>query len=151
VLARGAASAVGEAMRSACGDLGMYVTLIAPGGLSFDKGTGLLSVRVQIDGTPDKVSDLQLVSYDAAAGDSSSFTPLWTRSRTLVPDRTGQVTTTLRYRAPAGSPCPSNGAWIPGFWIVAHVPVPGGVKTLRYDQFIDPSDSPQSIRELCGI
>jgi hypothetical protein len=151
VLARGAASAVAEALRSACGGIGPYVTLIAPHGLDFQRGTGVLTVRIQIDGTPGRVSDLRLFSTDGPAGGPSSFIPLWTSTATLVPDRTGQVTTTLRYRAPSGTAdCPfHSGTWIPAFSVVAHLPVPGGVKTLRYAQLIDPESSPESISAIC--
>jgi hypothetical protein len=150
VFGRGAASALAGALRSACGGLGPYVTLITARGFDFDRRTGVLTVRIRLDGTPGRVTDLRLVSDSAPAGDPAVFTPLWTTSGTLVPDRAGQVTTTLRYRAPpSGSTCPALGSWIPAFTVLAQVPVPFGVKTLRYSQLIDPAESPEAVRQLC--
>jgi hypothetical protein len=151
VFGKGAATTVAVAMRSACGGLGPYVTLIAPGGVALDRRTGLLTVRIQLDGTPGRVKDLRLVSDSAPLGDPDVFTPLWGTTSTLVPDSAGQVTATLRYQAPRSeTTCPSLGSWIPAFSVIARVPVPGGVKTLRYSQLIDPLESPEAVRQLCS-
>ncbi len=145
-----AATAVADALHEVCGNLNVFVTLLDPSGFAFDRKRGLLTIRIQIDGTPGKVSDLRLVSDGAPAGDATAFTPLWTSVAALVPDRNGQVTTTLQYRAPAQqSPCPSNGAYLPGFQIVAHVPVAGGVRTVQYGGFVDPSTVPEVMAQLC--
>ncbi len=150
VFGRGAASAVAMALRSACGGLGPYVTRLAPGGVAFDRRTGVLTVRVVLDGTPGRVADLRLVTDPAPADDTGVFGPLWGTSATLRPDPAGQVTATLRYQAPVRGPtCPTLGSWLPAFTVVAHVPVPGGVKTLRYSQFINPLEWPEAVRELC--
>ncbi len=145
-----AATAVAGALHEVCGNLNEFVTLIDPSGFAFDRKHGLLTVRIQIDGTPGKVSDLRLVSDGAPAGDPMAFTPLWTSVAHLVPDKNGEVTTTLTYAAPAHqSPCPSNGAYLPGFEVVASVPVPGGVRTVVYGQFIDLSTVPEVMAQLC--
>lgn len=150
VFGQGVASAVAVAMRSACGGLGPYVTLIAPNGVALDRRTGVVTIRIQLDSTPGRVKDLRLVSDSAPAGNPDVFTPLWGTSSTLVPDYTGQVTTTLRYQVPpSGRTCPSLGSWIPSFTVIAKVPVPGGIKTLRYTQLIDPLESLDAVRQLC--
>jgi hypothetical protein len=150
VMTDAAATAVAGALHEVCGNLNVFVTLIDPTGFAFDRKHGLLTVRIQIDGTPGKVSDLGLVSDGAPAGDATAFTPLWTSIAHLVPDRNGQVTTTLQYSAPAQqSPCPSNGAYLPGFQIVAHVPVAGGVRTVEYGQFVDLTTVPEVMAQLC--
>ena len=149
VMSADAVSAVSAALRSACADLGPYVTLIAAGGFKVDAATRVLTVHVVIDGTAGRVTDLSLVSDDLTPEDTASFVPLWTNQTGLVPDRTGQVSATLRYQLPSGSSCPSDGAYLPGFSVYAHTPVPGGVRTLRFSQFINPEDSPQAMSELC--
>ncbi len=150
VMTDDAATAVAGALHEVCGNLNEFVTLIDPAGFAFDRKHGLLTVRIQIDGTPGKVSDLRLVSDGAPAGDATAFTPLWTSVARLVPDKNGEVTTTLTYAAPANqSPCPSNGAYLPGFEVMANVPVPGGVRTVVYGQFIDPSTVPEVMAQLC--
>ena len=143
-----ARSAIEQALRSACADLNQFVTLIAPRGITFDRQRGLLTVRINIDGTPGSVHDVLLVA-DPAASDAAAFRPQWSTIRSLVPDPNGQVTTTLLYRVPSGSACPSQGAWIPGFILIAHAPVAGHVKTLRYAQFIDPSQDRTAMSLLC--
>ena len=149
VMSADAVSAVSAALRTACADLGPFVTLIAAGGFKVDAATRLLTVHVVIDGTGSRVTDLSLVSDDIGTGDATQFSPLWKNINGLVPDRTGQVSATLRYHLPAGSSCPSDGAYLPGFSVYAHVPVPGGVRTLRFTQFVNPADSPQAMAELC--
>lgn len=150
LIAPAPATVVAQALRSACGGLNQFVTLLAPGGFHVDPRTRVLAVRILIDGTPGRVSYVQLVS-DSAPGDALAFVPLWTELPRLVPDASGQFAATLHYRLPASSGCPSMGAWFPSFTLVAHVPVAGSADlTLRYGQFIDPSESTQAIRELCG-
>ena len=149
VMSADAVSAVSAALRTACADLGPYVTLIAAGGFQVNTANRVLTVHVVIDGSAGRVTDLSLVSDDNSSGDTYQFIPLWTNISGLVPDRSGQVSATLRYRLPAGSGCPSDGAYLPGFSVYAHTPVPGGVRTLRFSQFINPEDSPQAMAELC--
>jgi hypothetical protein len=148
LIAPGPRTSIAQAMRSACADLNQFVTLIADGGLTVDPRSGIMTVRIVIDGSPGRVADVQLVS-DPATADPTAFTPLWSTSRLLVPDANGQVTTTLRYRVPVTSACPSQGAYLPGFTLIARVPYQGHVKTLRYEQGIDPSQDPKAIGELC--
>lgn len=150
VFGRGEAAAVAEALRSACGGLGPYVTDLVPGGVAFDPKTRVLDLTIRVRGNASLVSDLTLVSDVAPPGDASVYRPLWITSATLRPDRSGSVSATLRYLAPpTGSPCPSFGAWIPAFTVVAHVPVPDGVKTLRYSQLITPLQWPKAMHALC--
>ena len=148
VMSADAVSAVSAALRTACADLGPYITLVAAGGFKVDAATRVLTVHVMIDGSAGRVTDVSLVS-DNSAGDAAQYVPLWTTISGLVPDRTGQVSATLRYRLPAGAGCPSDGAYLPAFSVYAHVPVPGGVRTLRFSQFINPDDTPQALAELC--
>ena len=148
IMAPGATSAIAEALRSACGGLDQFVTLIADRGLALDRAHHLLTARITIDGTPGRVHDVQLVS-DVAPPDPKAFTPLWSKTATLVPDPNGQLTVTLRYRVPPATMCPSLGAWIPGFTMIVHVVVAGQVKTVRYTQSIDPSQDENAIRVLC--
>ena len=149
VMSAAAVSAVSAALRSACGDLGPYVTLIATDGSKVDAATRVLTVQVLVDGTPGRVTDLSLVSEGVTADDPSSFVPLWTNLVGLVPDSTGQVRVTLHYRLPSGTACPSDGSYLPGFSVYAHTPVPGGVRTLRFSQFINLEESPQAMAALC--
>ncbi len=150
VIAPGPRTAIAETLRAACADLDQFVTLIADRGLSLNSKTGVMTVRINIDGTPGKVRDVQLIS-DPAVADNTAFQPLWTTIARLLPDPSGQVTALLPYRVPANgaSTCPSQGAWIPGFTLIAHVAAGGTVKTLRYSQYIDPSQDPAAIKALC--
>ena len=149
VMSADAVSAVLKALRSACADLGPYVTLIAADGVTVDPGTRVLTVRVLIDGPPGRVTGLSLVSDVVSPGDVGPFKPLWTRFIGLAPDRTGQVRVTLRYQLPTGSSCPSDGGYVPGFSVYARTPVPGGIRTLRFTQFVNPEDSPKALAQLC--
>jgi hypothetical protein len=150
VMSRDAADAVAGVLQTACGGLNQFVTLVDPAGFSYVARTGSLVVRIQIDGTPGRVATLDLVSDSAPAGDETAFTPRWTRISGLTPNSDGQVTVTLPYRAPERqSACPSYGAYLPGFTVVARVPVPAGVRVLRYDQFIDLTSTLQVMEQLC--
>jgi hypothetical protein len=133
---------------AACGNVTTIVTLLRPGGVTLDPANGLLTLSILIDMPPGAVSDLRLTS-DGAAGDAGAFTPLWKTVGPLVPDRTGQAAVTLTYRAPPGSACPFTGTFLPGFSVVAHVPGPAGVRTLRYGGEVIPWEDPASIRLLC--
>ena len=149
IIAPGPRTAIEQALRSACANLDPFVTLIANHGMSLDTRTGVMTVRISIDGTPGKVRGVLLLS-DPAPRDDTAYQPLW-MTPTLVPDRSGQVIAMLRYRVPANSrgACPSQGAWIPGFTLIAYVPVGDHVETLRYSQYFDPSQDPGAINELC--
>jgi len=143
-----AMTAITTALRSACGGLDQFVTLISDHGVALDRVHGLLTARINIDGSPGKVHDIELVS-DPAAPDPTAFTPLWHTTPPLIPDANGQLTVTLRYRVPAATACPSQGAWIPGFTMIVEVEVAGQLKTVRYTQTIDPSQDQNAIRVLC--
>jgi len=65
-----------------------------------------------------------------------------------VPDRTGQVSVTLTYRTPHA--CPNPGWWVPSFTVLARVPVPAGMRTLRFTQMIDPGTLAEATQSLCG-
>lgn len=150
VIAPGPQTAIAQALRSACADLDQFVTLIADHGISLDPKTGVMTVRINIDGTPGRVRDVLLIS-DPPPADNTAYVPLWTAIPGLVPDPSGQVTALLRYGLPTkgASACPSQGAWIPGFTLIAEVPAGGTIKTLRYSQYIDPSQDPLAIKALC--
>jgi len=135
-------------LQHACGDVNAVVPLIAPGGVHLDPDTRVVTVKLLLDMAPGKVTDLELVS-DPYLPDQASFTPLWARTSTLVPDSSGQASVTLAYRAPAGGCGPATGAWLPGVTAVAHVPGPAGVRTLSYSLAVDLWESPQAIAQLC--
>ena len=143
-----AMTAIFEALRSACGGLDQFVTLISSHGIVLDRVHRLLTARINIDGTPGKIHDIELFS-DPAAPDPNAFTPLWSTTPPLVPDTNGQLTVTFRYRVPTASACPFRGAWIPGFTMIVEVEVAGRLKTLHYTQSIDPSQDEDAIRVLC--
>lgn len=147
VIAPGPRATIGAAMRSACADLDPFVTLIADHGLVVDPGQAIIAVRIVIDGTPGRVSDVQLVS-DSPGADTSSFTPMWSTSPVLIPSASGQVTAVLRYRVARGATCQYPGAFLPGFTLVAHAPYQGHVKTVTYRQFIDASAQGQTMQLL---
>lgn len=135
-------------LQQACGDVNAVVPLIAPGGVHVDPDTKVMTVKLLLDMAPGKVTDLQLVS-DPYLPDQASFTPLWVRTSSLVPDSSGQASVTLAYRAPAGGCGPASGAWLPGVTAVAHVPGPAGVRTLSYSLAVDLWENPQAIEQLC--
>ncbi len=144
-------SAAGELLdllQRACGDVTAVVPLIAPGGVRVDAATRVMTVRLLLDMAPGKVTDLRLVS-DPYTPDPAVFTPLWTRTASLVPDYSGQAAVTLAYRAPAGSCGLTSGAWLPGVTAVANVPGPAGMRTLRYSLAVDLWEDPQAIALLC--
>jgi hypothetical protein len=135
-------------LQRACGDVTAVVPLIAAGGVRLDPATRVVTVTMLLDMSPGKVRDLQLVS-DPYLPDATQFTPLWTRTPSLVPDYSGQTRVTLSYRAPAGGCGPTTGAWIPGITVVAHVPGPAGVRTLSYSLGVDLWENPQALALLC--
>jgi hypothetical protein len=150
IIAPGLGTAIAQTLRAACANLDQFVTFIAHNGLRLDTKMGVMTVRITIDGTPGKVRDIQLIS-DPKAIDNTAFQPLWTTIARLVPAPSGQVSALLRYGVSAhgASACPSRGAWIPGFTLIAHVIVGDTVKALRYTQSIDPSQDPAAIKTLC--
>lgn len=135
-------------LQQACGDVTTVVPLIAPGGVRVDASTRVMTIRLLIDMAPGKVTDLHLES-EPYTPDPAAFTPLWTRTASLVPDYSGQAAVTLAYRAPAGSCAPTSGAWLPGVTAVAHVPGPAGLRTLKYSLAVDLWQDPQAIALLC--
>ena len=135
-------------LQQACGDVTAVVPLIAPGGVRLDASTRVVTIRLLLDMAPGKVTDLHLES-DPYTPDPAVFTPLWTRTASLVPDYSGQATVTLAYRAPAGSCGPTSGAWLPAVTAVAHVPGPAGMRTLKYSLAVDLWQNPQAIALLC--
>jgi hypothetical protein len=152
IIAPGPATAIEQTLRAACANLDQFVTFIAQNGLRLDTRSGVMTVRITIDGTPGKVRDVQLIS-DPKPADNTAFQPLWTTIASIVPDPSGQVSALLRYGVPVhgASACPSHGAWIPGFTLIAHVIVGDTVKALRYTQSIDPSQDPAAIKTLCPL
>lgn len=145
---QGAGDTLLALLQHACGDVNAVVPLIAPDGVHVDPDTKVVTVKLLLDMAPGKVTDLQLVS-DPYLPDQASFTPLWERTSSLVPDGSGQASVTLAYRAPAGGCGELTGAWLPGVTAVAHVPGPGGVRTLSYSLAVDLWENPQAIGLLC--
>ena len=147
VLAPRAAATVDGALQQACGDLGGFAVLIAPGGVNYDAATRVLAVRLQVDGTPGRMHDVTLVSDPPLGG--QGFAPAWSTTGALRPDYTGQVTTTVRYRAPGGAVCGRDAVVLPGFGVRARVAVPAGLRTVSYAGFAVPWQDTVVLAAVC--
>jgi hypothetical protein len=149
VLGRDAASSLDQALRQACGGLGVVVTLLSPGSVHYQRDTGRLEVRVTIEVSPGKVRRMRL-SAGKAGGDTGQFRPLWTTIDT-VPDRTGQVEVDLTYTRPAGSSaCPDRGGFLPQFDALLQVPDRNRVRQVRFRPFVDLAQDPSALPQLCS-
>ena len=149
VLAPDAGRRLDSALRQACGDLTGFAALIAPHGVTYAPATRRLSIRLQLDGTPGKVGSLTLVS-DRANGFPETFTPLWRTRTGLVPDATGQATTTLVFRARRADVCTHGAVTIPGFSIVARVPTATATRTLHFVGFGVPWQESVVLDAVCA-
>ncbi len=133
-----AAGVLRRVLHRACGSLGPVVTLV--GDVSARPAAGTISMDVTIDVTPGLVRSLRLQSVPATDADRGPNTliPAWRLSEPLVPDRTGQVHTTLVFRSPWGAPCPVADLWAPPFDVIAQVPDGGSTRTVTVRQGIIP-------------
>ncbi len=147
-----AAQALVAALRTVCGELGQVVTLIDDAKVRYDRATRRLDLAVQILLTPGRARDLTLFRI-ASAAEGNTFTPLWSRSPTLIPDRSGQVEISLPYRAPTALGCSADNsgasAWVPWFAIEVRVAVPSGTRTVRLSQQGMPDLDPHVASLLC--
>ena len=131
VLARAAGEALGTALGRACGDVGPPSASILPGGVHYDPATGELAVTAQVQITPPVVRSLTLQP------ESGPATALWTTTPELLPDPSGRVQVTLRYRLPATDPCGTLGAGLFGVVATLHRPEAGGDRVVRYSVTLD--------------
>ena len=143
VLSDQASRDLATALRSACGGLDLVVTRLATHARAIDPATHVLTLHIGVRITSGKALDLSLRSDDFPAGDQSAYRPLWTTSPRLVPDSSGLVEFVLHYGIPAeASACADGGQSIPGLTVIARLPAPGGVKTVRFQEFLGlPPDS----------
>jgi hypothetical protein len=148
VLAPAARAALTSAFRQACGGVGPLVTLLSPDGLRYDRGRRELTVPLVVDVTPGKVRSLDL-QPTIQPGEPDAFAPLWTTGPGLVPDATGQVRLTVRYRAPSTGSCPARGAHLPGVVADLHVAAVGGERVVRLSGLVDLASEPRAVALLC--
>ena len=135
------------ALRSACGGLDLVVTRPATRGRAIDPATHVMTLRVGIQITSGTALDLRLVSDSFEGAAPTDYVPLWTTSPKLVPDSRGLAVFVLRYRVPTGAnACANGGQSIPGFTVFAHVAAPGGVKTVRYQEYLPQPQDPTCSR-----
>jgi hypothetical protein len=151
LLAPAANQALTAALNQACAGLRPMLPLISPDTVRYDRASRELTVPLLIYDSPGRVRSMRLQAQTPSeAGDDTAFRPLWKTIDDLVPDRTGQLKVTLRYRAPASGPCPMRGGYLPSFLATLDVPVPGGERTLRYLGTPDLSQDPRAIPLLCS-
>jgi hypothetical protein len=148
VLTAEAATALSGALSAACGGLGPLVPIIEPGTVRYDPAAGLLTVPLLLDVTPGRVRALTLRT-DPSTPDAGGYRPLWTETGELIPDRTGQVRTVLRYGVPASAPCFEQGGYLPGFVATLRVPDAAGERSLRFSGFVDVGQDPGAVSTLC--
>jgi hypothetical protein len=146
VLAPQAVAPVIDAVSHLCAGLAPVVVLVEA--VHRDPVRQRITIDLSFDLSPGLVSSVTLRSA-SYADDGNPFVPLWTTVAGLVPDRSGVVRVSLTYRPPAGASCPYTDAWMPPIDLLAQVPVPGGVRTVRFgDQGIQTPD-PESLSLLC--
>jgi hypothetical protein len=149
VFGQDAAAGLTAALAQACGGIGPMATLLGPGSVHYQQAGGLLTVRLTVDVTPGKVRSLRL-STAATEEVADGFAPLWQDVGPLLPDRTGQVQVTLRYRVPGHRrTCLSPGGFLPLVTATLDVPVGDQVRQVRQTGLIDLAEDPEAIRQLC--
>lgn len=149
VFGRDAAIGLTAALTEACGGIGPMATLLGPGSVSYRQAGGLLTIRLTVDVTPGRVRSLRLATARPEEV-PDGFTPLWQDVGPLVPDRTGQVLVTLRYRVSGHSrTCLTTAGFLPTVTATLEVPVGGRVRQVRYTGLIDLAEDPEAIPQLC--
>jgi hypothetical protein len=150
LIAPAAAKVLTSAFQQACAGLGPILTLVEPGSVRYSATTRELTLPLLIDVTPGRVRSLRLTPAPADGGPFPSYQPLWTSTRALVPDSSGQVRVTLHYRAPESGACPDRGAYLPGFLAHLTAPVAGVDRRVNYSGMLDLADAdPLATRTLC--
>ena len=145
LLAPTAVDPVVAAVSHLCADLAPVVTLL--NAVHPDAAHHRLTVDLSLDLQPGRVSSVTLAP--GPAGDDHAFVPLWTPRTGLVPDRSGEVRVLLPYAPPPGTNCPYPDGWMPPVTLVAQVPVPGGVRVVRFaEQGFEPPDA-EALAALC--
>jgi hypothetical protein len=156
LLTADADQALTGALAKACGGLGPMLPLISPDTVRYDRARRVLIVPVLVDVTPGRVRSLRLqtepLRTPTPAGDAAdmAFRPLWSTTDDLVPDPSGQVKVTLRYRIPETGPCPMRGGFLPNLVATLKVPDSGVERTVRYEGGLDLGQDPQAIPLLCS-
>jgi len=170
VMARPAAVQLLAAIRAACGDLGLVVLLVRPGGVSVDRARGEVTVRGLLDLPRGRVTAVTLrpatgLAVPGPALPDETFRPTWTSVGPLVPDRTGQVQFAVSFRS-AVTPLQCLPAFgLPGLTAtlqVSSVPSaaaasasPSGVastvvREVEYPLFLDVSGDTSAAAQVCA-
>jgi hypothetical protein len=149
VMATPAAKALTAALSQACARLSPMVSLQSPGTVRYNRARRELTVSVLIYVTPGRVRSIRL-NAETGPADVDAYRPLWTTTPAAEPDRSGQLTVTLRYRAPRSGPCPNRGGYLPGFIATLDVPVGRAVRTVSYSGGVDLSQDRKALSLLCS-
>jgi hypothetical protein len=135
------------AMSQACGGMGPIVPFVKADSVRYDPRTRVMTIPLLIDLDRGKARSVRLRSQRLVAPWDMEFRALWDKTPDLVPDRTGQVGVTLRYRAPKRGSCPSEGVFVPGF--DATVRAADG-RIVMYTGTIELGTDPHAIQILCA-
>jgi hypothetical protein len=137
------------ALVAACGQLPPPAITPASAAVRYDAGSRLLSVPVTVRTAPGRVRSLRLAAEPVNAQDGG-YVPIANAGQELVPDRKGQATTILRFRAPVAGSCRAGGSVLPGVLLSLDVVGLGERRTVVYSEQLDLAPDSHAPALPCG-
>lgn len=149
-----AATVLAGALHRACGELGALVAAVGPGGVRYDRARQELTVPVTITVTPGAARSVTLTTRTGPGAGPGRFPdgvyqPLTPTVPDLVPDRTGQARTVLRYRASPDRVCPEQGGTLPEILATVRVPSAAGERVVALSVYLSLEQDPNALSLLC--